>query len=69
MLVSDLCPNSLYISHSADYNVSGGGPYRALSPKEFYGIAKGQKKFHSERGMPTVPSYESMCRMLRPEHR
>lgn len=69
MLVSDLCPNSLYISHSADYNVSGGGPYRALSPKEFYGIEKGQKKFHSERGMPTVPSYESMCRMLRPEHR
>ncbi len=69
MMVSDLCPNSLYISHSADYNVSGGGPYRALSPREFYEIPKGQKKFHSERGMPTVPSYESMCRMLRPEQR
>lgn len=69
MIVSGLCPSSLYISHSADYNVSGGGPYRALSPKEFYSIVKGQKKIHSERGMPTIPSYESMCRMFRPEHR
>lgn len=68
-MVTDLCPNSLYLTHSADYNVSGGGPYRYLSPCDFYAIEKGQKKFHSERGMPTVMSYESMCRMLRPEHR
>ena len=68
-IVTDLCPNSLYLTHSADYNVSGGGPYRYLSPCDFYAIEKGQRKFHSERGMPTVMSYESMCRMLRPEHR
>lgn len=69
MLVCELCPGSLYIPHSSDYNVSGGGPYRAQSPREYYTMWFGQNKFHSERGMPTVPSYESMCRMFRPEHR
>ncbi len=69
MLVSELCPGSLYIPHSSDYSVSGGGPYRALAPREYYTMWFGQNKFHSERGMPTVPSYESMCRMFRPEHR
>lgn len=68
-LVADLCPNNLYISHSAEYNVSGYGPYRALSPQDIYELPRGRKKFHSERGYPCVPTYESMCRMFRPEHR
>ena len=68
-IVTDLCPNSLYISHSSDYNVSGGGPYRALEPTDYYTMLRGKRKFHSERGRPTVPTYESMCRMFRPEHR
>lgn len=68
-LVADLCPNNLYISHSAEYNVSGYGPYRALSPQEIYDLPRGRKKMHSERGYPCVPTYESMCRMFRPEHR
>lgn len=67
-MVADLCPNNLYISHSAEYNVSGYGPYRALSPQEIYELPRGRKKMHSERGYPCVPSYESMCRMFRPEH-
>ena len=67
-LVADLCPNNLYISHSAEYNVSGYGPYRALSPQDIYELPRGRKKMHSERGYPCVPSYESMCRMFRPEH-
>lgn len=68
-MVADLCPNNLYISHSAEYNVSGYGPYRALSPQDIYELPRGKKKLHSERGYPCVPSYESMCRMFRPEHR
>lgn len=68
-LVTDLAPGSIYIPNSADFGVSGHGPYRGLSPKAIYGLANGNKKFHTERGMPCVPSYESMCRMLRPEHR
>lgn len=68
-LVADLCPNSLYTPHSGEPNVSGYGPYRALSPQEIYALPQGRKKFHSERGYPCVPSYESMCRTFRPEHR
>lgn len=68
-MVADLCPNNLYISHSAEYNVSGYGPYCALSPQDIYELPHGKKKLHSERGYPCVPSYESMCRMFRPEHR
>ena len=68
-MVADLCPNNLYITHSAEYNVSGYGPYCALSPQDIYDLPLGRKKFHSERGYPCIPSYESMCRMFRPEHR
>lgn len=67
-LVADLCPNNVYISHSAEYNVSGYGPYKALSPREIYELPRGRKKLHSERGYPCVPSYESMQRTFRPEH-
>ncbi len=56
----------LYISSSADEGVSGHGPYWALSPQEYFSRQTG--KLHSERGMPSVMNYESLQRMLRPEH-
>ena len=48
-----------YISNSASGVVSGGGPYRALDPIEYF-RSYGHDKFHSERGMPNVMNYESM---------
>ena len=65
-LVQKLAPGALYISSSADDGVSGHGPYRALPIKQYFDIQTG--KLHSERGMPNVPNYESLCRMLAPEH-
>lgn len=52
-------PGLYYISNSAMGVVSGGGPYRALSPKSYF-QSYGHDKFHSERGMPNVMNYESM---------
>lgn len=59
---SDLC----YIPSSADDGVSGHGPYWAIPAKEYFEKQTG--KFHSERGMPNVMSYEGLRRTLRPEH-
>ena len=58
-LVSREHPGLYYISNSAMGVVSGGGPYRALSPKSYF-QSYGHDKFHSERGMPNVMNYESM---------
>ncbi|MDR0348278.1 MAG: discoidin domain-containing protein [Tannerella sp.] len=52
-------PGLYYISNSAMGVVSGGGPYRALEPVEYFRLY-GHDKFHSERGMPNVMNYESM---------
>ena len=41
--------------------VSGGGPYRALPPKDYFSLW-GHDTFHSERGMPNVMNYEDMVR-------
>lgn len=76
-IVADLCPHSLYIVSSSEYIVSGQGPYRNHVPANYFrnystavdDIPVGDNKFHSERGAPCIPSYESMCRMFRPEHR
>ena len=65
-LVQKLAPGALYFPSSADDGVSGHGPYRALPIKQYFEIQTG--KLHSERGMPNVPNYESLCRMLAPEH-
>ncbi|MBQ3026405.1 MAG: discoidin domain-containing protein [Alistipes sp.] len=61
-------PDIHYISHSSSNGVSGHGPYRALSPREYFEWPKGNTTFHSERGMPNVVNYESLCRMLKEEH-
>lgn len=52
-------PGLHYISNSASGVVSGGGPYRAMEPLEYFRLF-GHDKFHSERGMPNVMNYESM---------
>lgn len=56
-----------YISSSADDVVSGHGPYRMLPAKEYFTLKTGNDKFHSERGMPNVLTYESMLRTFSPE--
>lgn len=58
-LVKTEHPSLHYISHSAAGVVSGGGPYRALPAQDYFGLF-GIDRFHSERGMPCIPNYESM---------
>jgi hypothetical protein len=59
-------PGIHYISNSAMGVVSGGGPYRALPPRDYF-LLYGNNKFHSERGMPNVMNYESMLLAFGPE--
>ena len=63
--VRQLAPGMEYISHSSSEGVSGGGPYRALSMKEYYEKQSG--KIHSERGMPNVMNIESLQRTFSSE--
>ena len=63
--VHDLAPGMEYISHSSSQGVSGGGPYRALTTKEYFEKQSG--KIHSERGMPNVMNIESLRRTFSPE--
>ncbi|MDR2810481.1 MAG: discoidin domain-containing protein [Tannerellaceae bacterium] len=58
-LVPTLHSGMHYISNSSMGVVSGGGPYRALPPRDYF-LLYGNDKFHSERGMPNVMNYESM---------
>ena len=51
-----------YISSSADDGVSGHGPYWLNPAAYYFGHQTG--KLHSEQGMPNVPNYESLLRML-----
>jgi hypothetical protein len=43
--------------------VSGGGPYRALPVRDYF-LLYGFYKFHSERGMPNVMTWESLKQTL-----
>ena len=65
--VSESHPDLLYISNSADGLVSGHGPYKAVPFEEYFTDQSG--KFHSERGLPNVSTYESLCRMMPEEDR
>jgi len=58
-MLPKLHPGIHYISNSAGGVVSGGGPYRALPPRDYF-LLYGYNKFHSERGMPNVMPYESL---------
>ena len=66
-IVKEYHPGLHYISSSADGCVSGHGPYRALTPKEYFKLPVGNDRFHSERGMPAVMTYESMLRTYSPD--
>jgi len=59
-------PGIFYLSDSADGPVSGRGPYRALSPEEYYSLF-GLEKLHSERGMPNVMNHENLLRAFGPD--
>ena len=56
-----------YISSSADDVVSGHGPYRMLPAKTYFTMEAGNDKFHSERGMPNVMTYEGFQRTFSDE--
>lgn len=62
-LITELHPGLKYIPHSADAEVSGGGPYRAMPVADYFDM-KGADRFHSERGMPNVMNYESLVRTI-----
>lgn len=64
-LIGRLHPQLGYIPSSADDGVSGHGPYRMMTAKYYFEHQTG--KLHSERGLPNVPNYESLKRMLAPE--
>jgi len=66
-VVKPLHPGLYYIPHSSSGSVSGGGPYRALAPKQYFALY-GHDKMHSERGMPTVMTYENMVRAFGEEN-
>ncbi len=62
-MIQEIHPGIHYISNSSFGTVSGGGPYRALPPRDYF-LLYGYNKLHSERGMPNVMTYESMKQML-----
>lgn len=66
-IVKEEHPGLHYISSSADEVVSGHGPYRMLPAKTYFTLETGNDKFHSERGMPNVLTYESFLRTYSPE--
>ncbi|MCH3969999.1 MAG: discoidin domain-containing protein [Prevotella sp.] len=64
--VKALHPQLGYIPNSADHGVWGHGPY-GVKPASFY-FSHLNDKLHSEKGMPNVMNYESLCRTLKPDH-
>ena len=62
-MIKKIHPDIHYISSSSTGVVSGGGPYQALPPRDYF-MLFGYNKFHSERGMPNVMTFESLKRTL-----
>ncbi|HNR40623.1 MAG TPA: discoidin domain-containing protein [Bacteroidales bacterium] len=58
-MIRRLHPGLHYISNSSSGVVSGGGPYKALPVRDYF-LLFGYGKFHSERGMPNVMTWESL---------
>lgn len=63
--IKTLHPQLSYIGSSADDVVSGHGPY-CMKPTAYY-FENLSGKFHSEEGMPNVPTWESMHRFISPD--
>ena len=63
-------PESYYISSSADGEVSGRGPYYRLPSADYFQLDRipwyrnESVMFHSERGLPNFPNYESLIEMM-----
>jgi hypothetical protein len=62
-ILAELHPGMHYIPSSADDVVGGGGPYR-LMPLTYYPTMAAYPKLHSEIGIPTIPSIESVRAMI-----
>jgi hypothetical protein len=62
-MIPEIHPGIHYISNSSFGMVSGGGPYRALPVRDYF-LLYGLNKFHSERGMPNVMTFESLKQTL-----
>ncbi len=65
-LLADLHPGLHYISNSAERVVGGGGPY-SLQPLAYYPKSAAFDKLHSEIGIPTIPSVDSLRLTLSPK--
>jgi hypothetical protein len=61
-LLAELHPGLHYISSSADDVVTGHGPYRAMPLKSYFD--RPPAKFHSEMGMPNIPTLDSLKLMM-----
>ena len=59
-IVAEWNPGLLYIPNSADYGLTGHGPYGAEPDSVYFKIQTG--KFHSERGLPNVMTPEGLER-------
>ncbi|GGN79629.1 hypothetical protein GCM10011579_064320 [Streptomyces albiflavescens] len=60
-------PDLLYQNNSAGGIVSGGGPYGWVEPTRYYSAStygSGSFGFHTEIGMPTVPTARTMRRLV-----
>ena len=62
-MLTELHPGLHYIPSSADNVVGGGGPYM-LMPLAYYPTMAAYPKLHSEIGIPTIPSIESVRAMM-----
>jgi hypothetical protein len=62
-LLSKISPDIHYITSSADDIVSGHGPY-AAKPLKYYFKERATPLFHSEIGLPSPVSYESLKEMM-----
>ncbi len=63
--IAELHPQLTYIGSSADDVVSGHGPY-GMKPTAWY-FSNISAKFHSEEGMPNIPTWESLHRFMNPD--
>ena len=62
--IKTMHPQLSYIGSSADDVVTGHGPY-CMKPTAFY-FKNLSHKFHTEEGMPNIPTWESFSRFLNP---
>lgn len=58
--VRELDLGKLYVSHSADDQVAGFGPYFYTDPKNYFSMARG---FKTEIGLASMPVYETTRKM------